>query len=277
MTDSQNPVPAEAVAEEQTATTPPDDAASPEETPAVAEKEQREFTALQSFLQVVVIVIFVITFVVQAFQVPTGSMENTLLVGDFLLTDKIHYGKDGGIWNKVLPYRPIQRGDIVVFHSPVDSSLYLVKRVIGLPGDRIRLRRGSVYVNGQALSESYVIHTNPYFDPYRDEFPTQAYSLQADRKWRRSMAEHVQNGELVVPAGAYFALGDNRDNSLDSRYWGFVPRDNVVGRPLVIYMSVNHGDSAGSRAGNDKLIHSGEMPAHFLPVARWGRIFRPVR
>jgi signal peptidase I len=177
----------------------------------------------------------------------------------------------------MLPYRPIQRGDIVVFHSPVDPTLYLVKRVIGLPGDRIRLRRGQVYVNGQALTEGYVVHSSPYFDPYRDEFPAQAYSLQADRKWRHNMPEYVRNGELVVPAGAYFALGDNRDNSLDSRYWGFVPRDNVVGRPLVIYMSVNHGDTAGSRAGNDKLIHSGEMPAHFLPVARWSRIFRLVR
>ena len=274
MTDPNNPVPAEAVVEEQTAGAQPDNAAPTEEAP---EKKERGLTELQSFLQVVVIVIFVITFVVQAFQVPTGSMENTLLVGDFLLTDKIHYGKDGGIWNKVLPYRPIQRGDIVVFHSPVDPTLYLVKRVIGVPGDRIRLRHGAVYVNGQALTERYVIHTNPYFDPYRDEFPAQAYSLQADRKWRRNMPEYVQNGELVVPAGAYFALGDNRDNSLDSRYWGFVPRDNVVGRPLVIYMSVNSGDSAGSRAGNDKLLHSGEMPAHFLPVARWSRIFRLVR
>ncbi|HEX7286662.1 MAG TPA: signal peptidase I [Candidatus Angelobacter sp.] len=277
MTDPQNPVPAEAGVEEQTANTLPDNTASPEETAAAADAGPRGLTGLASFLQVVVIVIFVVTFVVQAFQVPTGSMENTLLVGDFLLTDKIHYGKEGGIWNKMLPYRPIQRGDIIVFHSPVDPSLYLVKRVIGLPGDRIRLRRGAAYVNGQALSESYAIHTNPYFDSYRDEFPAQPYSIQADRKWRRNMPEHVQNGELVVPAGAYFALGDNRDNSLDSRYWGFVPRDNVVGRPLVIYMSVNHGDSAGSRTGNDKLIHSGEMPAHFLPVARWSRIFRLVR
>jgi signal peptidase I len=277
MTDSQNPVPVEAAAEEQTANTLPDETAATGETVAVGEKKQRGLTELASFLQVVVIVIFVITFVVQAFQVPTGSMENTLLVGDFLLTDKVHYGKDGGIWNKMLPYRPIQRGDIVVFHSPVDPTLYLVKRVIGLPGDRIRLRRGQVYVNGQALTEGYVVHSSPYFDPYRDEFPAQAYSLQADRKWRHNMPEYVRNGELVVPAGAYFALGDNRDNSLDSRYWGFVPRDNVVGRPLVIYMSVNHGDTAGSRAGNDKLIHSGEMPAHFLPVARWSRIFRLVR
>ena len=281
MTDSYNPSPNQAaepgaeqtqepILPEQTVDTAPETATGPE--------AERGFAGLQSFLNVVVIVIFVITFVVQAFQVPTPSMENTLLVGDFLLTDKVHYGKDGGIWNWILPYRPVRRGDVAVFRFPVDPSQYLVKRIIGLPGDRIHLHRGSVYVNGALLAENYVIHSNPYFNPYRDEFPAPAiYSRQVDRKWQRSLPGFVKEGELTVPQDSYFVLGDNRDDSLDSRYWGFVPRDNLVGRPLVIYMSVNHGDSAGARGGSDKLIHSGQMPAHFLPVARWDRIFHLVR
>ena len=247
------------------------------DTAAANSAEQRGFPELQSFLNVVVIVIFVITFVVQAFQVPTPSMQNTLLVGDFLLTDKIRFGKTTNVLDMLLPYRSIQRGDVAVFRFPVDPSTYLVKRVIGLPGDRIHLHRGVVYVNGNLLEEKYVIHNNPYFNPYRDEFPAWAsYSSITDRKWRYNLPRYVKEGELTVPANSYFVLGDNRDDSLDSRYWGFVPRDNVVGRPLVIYMSWNHGD-AGGGTGNDKLVHSGQMPAHFLPLARWDRIFHLVR
>jgi signal peptidase I len=278
MTDLPNAISSEA-------TSPPNrpeapDMAQPAGEPVPEEPTQpqreRGFYGLLSFLNVVVIVIYVITFTVQAFQVPTPSMQNTLLVGDFLLTDKIRYGKTTSLWDKVLPYRPIQRGDVAVFRFPVDPSTYLVKRVIGLPGDRIHLHRGAVYVNGNLLEEKYVIHSNPYFKPYRDEFPSWAsYSSDADRNWRRSLPRYVKDGELTVPAGSYFVLGDNRDDSLDSRYWGFVPRDNLVGRPLVIYMSVNHGD-AGT-GSNDKLVHSGQMPAHILPMARWDRIFRLVR
>jgi signal peptidase I len=267
------------------ATSPPEQPESPgiaqpagEPAPDASIQPQREqgFYGFLFFLNVVVIVIYVITFTVQAFQVPTPSMQNTLLVGDFLLTDKIRYGKTTTLWDKILPYRPIRRGDVAVFRFPVDPSTYLVKRVVGVPGDRIHLHRGAVYVNGNLLEEKYVIHNNPYFNPYRDEFPTWAsYSPLADRNWRRTLARYVKEGELTVPADSYFVLGDNRDDSLDSRYWGFVPRDNLVGRPLVIYMSVNHGD-AGT-GSSDKLVHSGQMPAHILPMARWDRIFRLVR
>jgi len=232
----------------------------------------------QSFLNVLVIVIFVITFVAQAFRVPSESMEKTLLIGDFLLADKIHFASEGGIWRSILPYRPIRRGDIAVFRYPVDPSQYFVKRIIGLPGDRIRLSRGVVYLNGQPLEESYVIHSFPYPNFYRDNFPTQGYvSPEVDRKWRLQMHDYVKDGELVVPADSYFVMGDNRDRSLDSRYWGFVPKGNITGRPLVIYMSVNQGDDAGPRAAGGKLIHSGQMLAHFLQLARWDRMFRPVR
>jgi len=229
---------------------------------------------IQAFFTVVIFSIFVITFIVQAFQIPSGSMENTLLVGDFLLVDKLHFA-GGPSAIHLLPYGAIQRGDIVVFYFPVDASQFLVKRVIGLPGDHIRLRNKMVYVNGEPLKESYVVHKQWIPDGYRDNFPSQqGYSREIDRRWRYELANYVSDGELVVPAEHYFVMGDNRENSLDSRYWGFVPRANIVGRPLVIYLSVK-----GSEPGraSDKLIHSGSTLAHLLELARWDRVFRLVR
>ncbi|HEY1937040.1 MAG TPA: signal peptidase I [Candidatus Angelobacter sp.] len=232
----------------------------------------RDFFGMQAFLTVVIFSIFVITFIVQAFQIPSPSMENTLLIGDFLLVDKLHFAGNGGA-RHLLPYGSIKRGDIVVFYYPVDPSQFLVKRVIGLPGDHIRLRDRMVYVNGEPLHESYAIHKQWMPDGYRDNFPNQqGYSRDIDRHWRYDMPLHVSAGELVVPAGYYFVLGDNRDNSLDSRYWGFVPRANIIGRPLVIYLSVRGSEPDAS---NGKLIHSGQM-AHLLQLARWNRIFRVV-
>ena len=236
--------------------------------------EPRDLFGTQTFFTVVIFSIFVITFVVQAFQIPSGSMENTLLVGDFLLVDKVHFAGGAGA-APLLPYRTIKRGDIVVFYFPVDPSQFLVKRVIGLPGDHIRLHNKTVYVNGEPLQESYVVHAQMFLDGYRDNFPTQTgYSRDIDRHWRRELSSYVNNGELVVPADHYFVLGDNRDNSLDSRYWGFVPRANIVGRPLVIYLSVKDSAQNGS---NGKLIHSGQMLTHLLQLARWDRTFRLVR
>lgn len=234
---------------------------------------------IQFAISVLVIVVFMITFVVQAFRVPSESMENTLLIGDFLLADKLHFADDGGIWHWLLPYRAIRRGDIVVFRYPVDPSQYFVKRVIGLPGDRIRLHDKTVFVNGSRLQENYVIHSVAYRDLWRDDFPVRSgFPPDVNRRWRSEIDRHVHDGELVVPPGEYFVMGDNRDQSLDSRYWGFVPRGNVMGRPLVIYLSVNDGNAPGaSRAGSDgKLLHSGQVLAHFLQLARWDRIFRRV-
>jgi signal peptidase I len=234
---------------------------------------------IQFAISVLVIVVFMITFVVQAFRVPSESMENTLLIGDFLLADKLHYANDGGIWHWLLPYRAIRRGDVVVFRYPVDPSQYFVKRVIGLPGDRIRLHDKAVFVNESRLQESYVIHSTPNRDLYRDDFPLRdGFPPDVNRRWRAEIDRHVDHGELVVPPDHYFVMGDNRDQSLDSRYWGFVPRGNIMGRPLLIYLSVNDGNGAGaSRAGSDgKLLHSGQVLAHFLQLARWDRIFRRV-
>ena len=234
---------------------------------------------IQFVISVLVIVVFMITFVVQAFRVPSESMENTLLIGDFLLADKMHYANSGGIWHWLLPYRAIRRGDIVVFRYPVDPNQYFVTRVIGLPGDHIRLQNKMVFVNGSQLQESYVIHTMPNLNLYRDDFPLHdGMPPDVDRRWRRELNRHLDRGELVVPRGEYFVMGDNRDQSLDSRYWGFVPQGNIMGRPLVIYLSLNEGTLAATRAsGSDgKLIKTGQVLAHFLQMARWDRIFHRV-
>src|SRR5215510_16591562 len=186
-------------------------------------------TLVQSLLSIIVIVLFVITFIVQAFQIPSESMEKTLLIGDYLLVDKIHFGP-GGVLNWLMPYSSLKRGDIVVFHYPIDPSQHFVKRVIGLPGDHIRLREKTVFVNDVPLQESYAVHelSDPNF--YRDNFPSDVdLTGQVDRRWRSSLPRHLQHGELVVPDNEYFVMGDNRDHSLDSRYWGFVPRENIVG------------------------------------------------
>jgi signal peptidase I len=240
--------------------------------PAYGEQGQKMF-GIQAFFTVVIYSIFVITFIVQAFQIPSGSMENTLMVGDFLLVDKLHFA-GAQAPGRLLPYANVQRGDIVVFYYPVDSSQFLVKRVIGVPGDHIRMRNRIVYVNGSPLRESYAIYKQWAFDGYRDNFPSrQSYSREIDRRWRNQLQQYINAGEVVVPADQYFVLGDNRDQSLDSRYWGFVPRANIVGRPLVIYLSVKEAGQGGS---SDKLLHSGQM-AHWLHLARWDRMFRLVR
>jgi len=241
--------------------------------PAAPVHDQRALFSIQALLTVVIFSIFVITFVVQAFQIPSSSMENTLLVGDFLLVDKVHFA-DPATPGRMLPYGDIHRGDIVVFYFPVDPTQFLVKRVVGLPGDSIRLRNKIVYVNGVPLRESYAIHRLPIPDAFRDNFPAQmTYSRGIDQRWRTQLPHYLQGDHVVVPANSYFVMGDNRDDSEDSRYWGFVPRVNIVGRPLVIYLSVKEAEPGRA---NDKLQHSGQM-AHLLQLARWDRMFRLVR
>jgi signal peptidase I len=231
-------------------------------------------TLIQSLLSIIVIVLFVITFIVQAFQIPSESMERTLLVGDYLLVDKIHFGEPG-LLGRLLPYRDLQRGDIVVFHYPLDTSQHYVKRVIGLPGDRIRMRNKTVFVNDRPLRESYVIHSAYSRDSYRDNFPSDTdYTGQVESRWRSELEQDIENGAVVVPPGHYFVMGDNRDRSLDSRYWGFVPRGNIVGRPLVIYLSVR---SEGGSGSTSKLYTSGRLLAHVWQFARWDRIFHLVQ
>jgi signal peptidase I len=244
---------------------------------SVAPGKQRESlpVLLQSLMTTVVIALFVVTFVTQAFKIPSASMQDTLLVGDYLLVDKVHYAQ-GGIWGHVLPYASIHRNDIIVFKYPVDPSKNFVKRVIGLPGDRVRLINGTVWVNGRRQGEPFVIRNGSYND-YRDNFPVITASGREGvvPEWRNSLPSHIQNGELVVPADSYFVMGDNRDNSSDSRYWGFVPRENVVGRPWLIYLSLAEGDAPPGP--DDKLASWLYTVQHLWENLRWRRTMQLVK
>src|SRR5947209_6974065 len=194
-------------------------------------------TTIQSLAMTVAIAVFVITFIVQAFQIPSESMENTLLIGDYLLVDKVHYGPHG-IWGKLEPYEPIKHGDIIVFKYPVNPTQHFVKRVIGVPGDRIRLINKRVLVNGKPQTEPYVTYSRGFME-YADNFPVPGMiDPNMENDWYIQLNKLVERRELIVPDDSYFVLGDNRDKSLDSRYWGFVPRENVVVRPLLIYFSM---------------------------------------
>jgi signal peptidase I len=235
-------------------------------------------SSLQSLLSTIVIAVFVIVFVVQAFQIPSESMENTLLIGDYLLVDKLRYG-GAGTWNYVMPYRSVHRGDIIVFRYPLNPTQHFVKRVVGVPGDRVRLINRQVYVNGRALHENYVLHSSPVHDVFRDEFPRLNLPVPGlDGAWWLQMKKLVEDGELIVPEGSYFVLGDNRDESSDSRYWGFVPRENIIGRPLLIYWSLRSIDEDMQVAATpgDKLYHFAYAVSHLFRITRWDRTFRLI-
>ena len=229
----------------------------------------------------ILLLLFGTTTLAQAFVIPTGSMQDTLLVGDHLLVDKLSYAPSGSIGRHLLPYQEPRHGDIIVFRYPPDISVTLVKRLIGLPGDRLRITGGVVYRKGIRLNEPYVYHKHAY-DPTLDNFPNpccRPVKEDLARESQRDMlARHTVSGEVVIPPDSYFAMGDNRDNSSDSRYWGFVPRENLVGKPFLIYWSYRAstedltGDSAGSL-----LSHFVDLSEHFFTRTRWDRTFRLVR
>jgi signal peptidase I len=230
--------------------------------------------SLQSLMGTVVIAIFVITFIVQAFQIPSESMENTLLVGDYLLVNKLCYG---GAGNYVMPYQKILRGDIIVFHYPVDPQQHFVKRVIGLPGDKLRMVNKKVFINGRPLDEPYVRFLEPPNNLFRDDFPrTDIPASNLDGGWWLQMRKLVEDGQLIIPQGHYFVMGDNRDDSQDSRYWGFVPQENIIGRPLVIYWSVRDWDRSPPDTFAGRLHHLAYAVTHLYQITRWNRTLRLV-
>ena len=222
----------------------------------------------------IILLLFGTTTLVQAFVIPTGSMEDTLLIGDHLLVDKLAYAPEGPISKYVLPYQPIRRGDIIVFRYPMDVSQTYVKRVVGIPGDRIRLSNKVVYRNGQQISEPYVYHKTDYIDSYRDNFPGEPNTRISEAA--QEMLENVVKGEVVVPPGHFFAMGDNRDSSFDSRYWGFVPRAHIIGKPLIIYWSY---DAPTERLATSSisLDHALDLAQNFFTKTRWRRTFRLIR
>jgi signal peptidase I len=202
--------------------------------------------AFNALLKILVIVIFIVTFIVQPFRIPSGSMEPTLRIGDSGIADKQSFAPEG-LFHRLLPPTEPRRGDLAVFHFPPDPTTDLVKRIIALPGDRIRLLNGRVLLNGQPLAEPYAFYgPNAGVDGFRDNFPSlRSVDPDVDPAWWTHLRPLIHDGEITVPPNSYFVLGDNRNDSEDSRYWGFVPRPDLVGRPLVVYLTTPPADITG--------------------------------
>ena len=242
----------------------------PHETPV-------EFMA--SLAVVLVTGLFIITFITQAFAIPSSSMENTLLIGDHVFVNRVQFSPRTTWVGPLLPYREIRHGDIVVFLSPAEPGLYVVKRIIGIPGDRIHLRDGAVYRNGEKLVDPTVIHSVGDYNPYRDNFPAVPPDPNGEYAERElKLQSYVQGDDLVVPPDRYFGMGDNRDVSLDSRYWGFIPRENVIGRPMLIYWSFETPAGQYLETGiGDRIGIVVHKIVHFFDQTRWNRTLKVVR
>lgn len=215
---------------------------------------------MRSLGMALILFLIIRTFLIEAFQIPSGSMERTLLAGDFLFVNKAVYGAQiPGTTARLPGFDTPRRGDVIVFEYPKDPTLNYVKRVIGGPGDVVEMQAGQVFVNGSALSEPYVQRIDPLHDNYESEFTWQRNFLVGHTAEQRRFYRPTRDtwGPLRVPKGKYFVLGDNRDNSADSRYWGFVDERAVKGRPLVVYFSYD-------RATRD--------PLPWLTDIRWGRL-----
>ena len=239
--------------------------------------------AILGIAAVLVSGLFIITFIIQAFEIPSRSMEKTLLVGDHVFVDRLSAAPVSRYLEPVMPYRLIHRGEVAVFISPAQPDLHLVKRIVGVPGDRIHLTNGELYVNGVKQIEPYVYHDHAFQDndPYRDNFPSVSpeYARSAPTpEWPIVMQQHIQGGDLVIPPESYFAMGDNRNNSYDSRFWGFVPQENLIGRPLFIYWSFDTPEEQYSKtAWSDRIAFVFHVALHFFDQTRWRRMFHPVR
>lgn len=226
--------------------------------------------------------LFIIAFMVQGFAIPSSSMENTLLVGDHVFVNRIEFAPATSWAKSMIPYDRIRRGDIAVFLSPKTPGLHVVKRIIGVPGDRIHLRNGVVYRNGQKLDEPYVLHDpGETFYAYRDNFPSAAppaFDSNIWDVWRASLPSFIEGEDIVVPPDSYFGMGDHRGVSLDSRFWGFIPRRNIIGRPMFIYWSFEASEEQymGTSLG-ERVAFVAHSIIHFFDETRWRRTLRSVK
>jgi signal peptidase I len=254
---------------------------------AEAEIKETPLEALASICSVLVVGLFIMGFIFQNFVIPSGSMEKTLLIGDHVLVDRITLAPPTS-WVPFVHYRPVRRGDIIVFlkPNPETPDLILVKRAIGIPGDRIHLRQGVVYVNGVAQNEPYAGmptengNAEDAYQPWRDDFPSVGPPLDAalTEVWREDLPTHIQGDDLVVPRDKIFAMGDNRTESADSRFWGFVPMANIMGRPMFVYWSFKTpADQEYKTSTSDRLSFMVHVVTHFFSGTRWRRTFHIVR
>ena len=261
--------------------------------PAKAGDTETPFEAVASICSVLVVGLFILTFLAQNYVIPSGSMENTLLVGDHLVVDQITLMPPAS-WMPLIRYREPRRGDIVVFHKPVNQPgidatdadvtpqyTPLVKRLIGVPGDHIHLRNGIVIVNGVAQPVGFAQPTTTdNFNEFLDDFPAVPPSevSGATASWAVNFSSYIHDGDLVVPPGMYFMMGDNRHNSLDSRFWGFVPRQNILGCPLFNYWSFKSTDADYEQTGlGASLASMAHVVTHFVTDTRWNRTLHLTR
>lgn len=218
----------------------------------------------ESICIAVILALFIRTFVVQAFKIPTGSMEQNLLIGDHLLVNKMLYSPAAtALEKKIIPTRDLERHDVVVFKYPMEPERDFIKRVVGLPGETVRIQNKQVYINDEPLEESFVFFSQPpenrqlgvFHDIRRDDMP-----------------------DTVVPEGHYFVMGDNRDNSHDSRFWGALPRELIKGRALIVYWSYDAPKEAYLATGlMERARELGSVAIHFFTRTRWKRFFHLVR
>jgi signal peptidase I len=252
----------------------------------VAGSEQPRETFAEGFsstCSVLAVGLFALTFIFQNFVIPSSSMASTLLVGDHVMVERATLAP-AAKWAPFLHYREVRRDDVVVFYTPTEQPngehIFFVKRVIGVPGDHIHLRRGLVYLNGVAQNEPWTAKiTRANYDAYVNDFPSVDPNSEpgVTAKWSAQLPTYVHGEDLVVPQDSYFVMGDNRTNSLDSRYWGFVPRANIVGRPLFVYWSIETPESGSEdvplseRAGST--VHEF---IHVFDQTRWSRTFHRI-
>ncbi|HXW61111.1 MAG TPA: signal peptidase I [Candidatus Acidoferrales bacterium] len=249
--------------------------------PRVASQARRNTLVdfLESLLVTILLVLFGTTFVVQAFKIPSQSMEPTLLVGDHLLVNKFIFEGNGAWYEKLLPYRTVHRGDIIVFRFPYDDHAHYVKRVIGLPGERLRIIGQQLYINGSPVAEPYAYRDLTAYDSMSENFPpADRFAARGLRpEWAGQIGNYLHDGELVMPPDHYFVMGDNRNSSLDSRYWGFVDRRAIIGRPILVYWSVRAtADDYADRSLLGSLRGITRTLLHLPSETRWHRMLRAV-
>jgi signal peptidase I len=258
---------------------------------AKTEPVETPLEALSSMCAILAAGLFVMAFVFQNFEIPSASMQNTLLIGDHVVVDRVTLAPPTK-WAPFVHYRPVQRGDIIVFMKPNPETpdLILVKRAIGLPGDRIHLRHGIVYLNGVAQNEPYAImpsddgNLNDAYTPYRDDFPSDLAGIQQQAaannatQWAEELPSHIEGDDLVVPPGKIFAMGDHRTESLDGRFWGFVPQENILGRPLFVYWSFKTPEDQENKTSlGERISFITHIVLHIFDGTRWSRTFHVVR
>jgi signal peptidase I len=252
---------------------------------AQADQTETPLESLASICTVLAIGLFVMTFIFQNFEIPSASMVKTLLIGDHVLVDRISLAPPAK-WAPFTYYRDVHRGDVIVFLKPGEPDLFLVKRAIAIPGDRIHLRNGIVYLNGVAQNEPQagkpVNDDNPQhaYNPYRDDFPSIPPTPYdgVTASWQYELPSHIEGEDLVVPPGKIFAMGDNRTESLDGRFWGFVPRENIVGRPMFVYWSFQTpADQINKQSIGERISFMGHILIHIFDQTRWSRTFHLIR